>query len=115
VALDNAQILATRPNMDRLHWRDGHVPGFSRSHRPSLAYRMALVAQGCFDGMLTLRPCWEWDIAAGDLILREAGAVCTDKIGAALRFNNPHPTVDGIVAAGAPLHRQIRDALSPLP
>jgi myo-inositol-1(or 4)-monophosphatase len=112
--LDSAEILATRPNMDRLHWRGGQVPGFSRAHRPSLAYRMALVAQGRFDGMLTLRPCWEWDIAAGDLILREAGAICTDRRGAGLRFNNPHPTVDGVIAASTALHGRIREALSPI-
>ncbi|MCB1312911.1 MAG: 3'(2'),5'-bisphosphate nucleotidase CysQ [Sedimentitalea sp.] len=113
-ALDSAEILATRPNMDKLHWRGGQVPGFSRAHRPSLAYRMALVAQGRFDGMLTLRPCWEWDIAAGDLILREAGALCTDRRGAGLRFNNPHPAVDGVIAASTALHDRIREALSPV-
>lgn len=109
--LGAAEILATRPNMEPEHWRKGRVPGFSRSHRPSLAYRMALVAQGRFDGMLTLRPCWEWDIAAGDLILRESGAFCTDKTGAALRFNNRHPAVDGVVAGGRSVHAQISSAL----
>jgi myo-inositol-1(or 4)-monophosphatase len=111
--LQAADILATRPNMDAAHWRLGQVPDFTRAHRPSLAYRMALVAQGRFDGMLTLRPCWEWDIAAGDLILREAGATCTDRRGTPLRFNNPHPTVDGVIAAGPVVHGLIREALQP--
>lgn len=106
-----ADILATKPNMEAVHWKPGQVPDFTRAHRPSLAYRMALVAEGRFDGMLTLRPCWEWDIAAGDLILREAGAACTDRRGAPLRFNNPHPTLDGVVAAGPVVHGLIRDAL----
>lgn len=112
-ALEQADILAARPNLQSLHWRNGHVPHFSRSYRPSLAYRLALVAQGRFDGMLTLRPSWEWDIAAGDLILREAGAICTDRSGAPLRFNNPRPKVNGVVAAGAALHRQLIEALDP--
>ena len=112
-ALERADILAAKPNLQSLHWRDGHVPHFSRAYRPSLAYRLALVAQGRFDGMLTLRPSWEWDIAAGDLILREAGAICTDRTGAGLRFNNPHPKVNGVVAAGAALHRQLIEALDP--
>ncbi len=112
-ALDAASILATRPNMDQRHWHDGRVPGFARAHRPSLAYRMALVAQGRFDAMLTLRRCWEWDIAAGDLILREAGALCTDRTGARLRFNNPHPAQDGVIAGGRRLHALIRAALRP--
>ncbi len=110
-ALDGADILATRPNMNAEHWVGG-TPAFNRSHRPSLAYRMALVARGAFDGMLTLRPCWEWDIAAGDLILREAGAICTNKSGEPLRFNNPTPKVNGVLAAGATLHGEILGALS---
>lgn len=108
-----ADVLVARPNMDPRHWIDGNVPGFQRSYRPSLAYRLALVAQGRFDGMLTLRPSWEWDIAAGDLILREAGAVCSDRHGAPLRFNNPLPKVNGVVAAGVDLHGQIIAALNP--
>ena len=61
--------------------------------------------------MLTLRDSWEWDIAAGDLILREAGAITTDRRGAPLRFNNAHPQVDGVVAAGPDLHGEILSAL----
>lgn len=113
MTLEAADILATKPNMNASHWRTGQVPGFARAHRPSLAYRMALVAEGRFDGMLTLRPCWEWDIAAGDLILREAGAVCTDRSGAPLRFNNPHPTVKGVIAGGRSVHGLISAALRP--
>ncbi len=108
-----ADILAAGPNMQAVHWKHGDVPVFRRSYRPSLAYRMALVAQGRFDGMLTLRPSWEWDIAAGDLILREAGAVCSDRHGAPLRFNNPQPKVNGVVAAGKSLHERISAVLAP--
>ncbi len=109
----SADILAARPNLQPAHWKNGQVPGFQRSYRPSLAYRMALVAQGRFDAMLTLRPSWEWDIAAGDLILREAGASCSDRHGAPLIFNNPQPKLDGVVAAGPALHREICAALTP--
>ena len=112
--LNAAEVLATKANMRPDLWR-GTVPGFRRAHRPSLAYRMAIVAQGRYDAMLTLRPAWEWDIAAGDLILREAGALCTDRHGAALRFNNPTPTLDGVVAAGSGMHAEILQALCPVP
>jgi len=111
--LDRAEILATRPNLEAKHWRKGAVPQFRRAYRPSLAYRMALVAQGRYDGMLTLRPSWEWDIAAGDLILQEAGAICTDRRGAPLRFNNPRPQVNGVIAAGRSLHERLSAALEP--
>ncbi|MEX0349322.1 MAG: inositol monophosphatase [Paracoccaceae bacterium] len=111
--LEQADILSARPNMNGQHWETGHPPAFKRSYRPSLAYRLALVAQGRFDGMLTLRPSWEWDIAAGDLILREAGGGCTDRNGAALRFNSASAQVDGVVAGGVSVHRSLTRALKP--
>ncbi|MCC1492213.1 3'(2'),5'-bisphosphate nucleotidase CysQ [Cognatishimia sp. F0-27] len=101
--LEAATVLATKPTMRPEHWRDG-IPSFQRNHRPSLAYRLSLVAEGRFDAMLTLRPAWEWDIAAGSLILSEAGAAVGDRRGAPLRFNNPHPQTDGVVTANPVLH-----------
>ncbi|EAQ03883.1 inositol monophosphatase family protein [Pseudooceanicola batsensis HTCC2597] len=108
--LPGARVLAAKPNYDSRHWPGG-VPEVARHYRPSLAYRLSLVAEGRFDAMLTLRASWEWDIAAGELILREAGAVTTDRRGGRLRFNNPHPQVDGVVAAGPGLHAEILTAL----
>ncbi|MEX1236008.1 MAG: 3'(2'),5'-bisphosphate nucleotidase CysQ [Roseovarius sp.] len=108
---EGATLLAARPMLEARHWR-GAVPAFKREHRPSLAYRLSLVAEGRFDAMLTLRKTWEWDVAAGDLILREAGALATDRRGKALRFNNAVPQVDGMVAAGPRLHGEIVGALA---
>ncbi|MFP7672121.1 3'(2'),5'-bisphosphate nucleotidase CysQ [Marivita sp. S0852] len=110
VQLGESHILATKPNMEPRHWR-GHVPDFKRAHRPSLAFRLSLVAQGRYDAMLTLRPSWEWDIAAGALIMSEAGAKVTDRHGQALVFNNPVPQTAGVLGAAPDLHRQIAGAL----
>ncbi|WP_349305028.1 3'(2'),5'-bisphosphate nucleotidase CysQ [Marivita sp. GX14005] len=110
VSLGNARVLATRANMDAAHWREG-APGFKRSHRPSLAYRLCLVAQGRYDAMLTLRPTWEWDIAAGSLILSEAGATVTDRGGKPLRFNNRSAQTEGLIGAGKRLHGRIANRL----
>ncbi|PVA09615.1 3'(2'),5'-bisphosphate nucleotidase CysQ [Pelagivirga sediminicola] len=110
-SVEGATLLAARPMLEARHWR-GVVPAFKREHRPSLAYRLSLVAEGRFDAMLTLRKTWEWDVAAGDLILREAGAISTDRRGQLLRFNNAVPQVDGMVAAGPLLHRQMIGALA---
>ncbi|MWD28548.1 3'(2'),5'-bisphosphate nucleotidase CysQ [Aquicoccus sp. SCR17] len=101
--LAEAEILTTQGNMHQVHWPRA-VPGFRRAYRPSLAYRMSLVAQGRYDAMLTFRQSWEWDIAAGALICAEAGATVTDRAGRPLRFNNADPKVDGVVAAGARIH-----------
>ncbi|MFD1196678.1 inositol monophosphatase family protein [Seohaeicola saemankumensis] len=113
--ISGASMLAARPVYDPGNWRGNAVPAMERHHRPSLAYRLSLVAEGRFDAMLTLRPSWEWDIAAGALILQEAGARTTDRTGAALRFNNPHPQVNGVLAAGDRLHRALADRLAPWP
>jgi myo-inositol-1(or 4)-monophosphatase len=111
--LGNATVLGTKPNFDARFWKDGEVPAIDRAFRSSLAYRMCLVAQGRFDGMITLRPSWEWDIAAGALIIAEAGGVVTDQHNAPLRFNNPHPQVPGVLAAGAQLHADLAARLEP--
>lgn len=102
-ALDGSKVLATRPSLEARHWPQG-VPDLRRNHRPSLAYRLCLVAEGRFDAMFTFRPSWEWDIAAGVAILRAAGAVSTDMTGATLRFNRPDAQTEGVIAAGPDLH-----------
>ncbi|EIE49201.1 inositol monophosphatase [Salipiger aestuarii] len=111
---DSAHVLVTRPALDPRHWA-GAVPRLARHHRPSIAYRLGLVAQGRFDAMLTLRASWEWDIAAGALLLSEAGARMTDRHGAAIRFNAPEPRHDGIVAANPMLHSDLLSRLSRKP
>jgi myo-inositol-1(or 4)-monophosphatase len=110
--LSAANVLAAKPILEPHHWQGGQAPEFTRSHRPSLAYRMAKVADGGFDAMLTLRPSWEWDIAAGDLILREAGGQISDRANLPLKFNNPHPQLNGVVATNFELHRALIAALA---
>ena len=108
----DAVILATKPAMIADHWAEKTEPTFKRSHRPSLAYRLALVAQGRFDAMITLRHSWEWDIAAGALIVSEAGGICTDRKGQGLLFNNPDPRLNGVVTGGSCVHAALLDALA---
>jgi len=104
--LTEASVLTNKASLAPEFWPDG-VPDVQRKFRPSLAYRMCLVAEGRFDAMLNLRPTWEWDVAAGDLIAREAGSFVTTPDGSAPRYNNPVPQLSGMVAAGAALHGQL--------
>jgi myo-inositol-1(or 4)-monophosphatase len=106
VDLPGAQILAPKPSLDPAHWPGG-VPDVERHFRPSLAYRLSLVAEGRFDAMLTLRDCWEWDIAAGSLIAAEARAAATDRHGHALAFNSPRGKTPGVLVAGRTLHPRL--------
>ena len=98
--IKDATVLTAKPNLRSECWKGGRVPPFKTSFRSSLAYRMCLTASGRFDAMLTLRPTWEWDIAAGTLIVEEAGGYAIDQDGALLRFNNPHPKLSGVLAGG---------------
>lgn len=66
----------------------------------SLAYRLCLVASGEADATISFNA-WkihEWDIAAGTLILNEAGgAVYSKHLGADLRFNQEKIRFEGVV------------------
>jgi len=104
--LEGANILAARPNFDPEFWPGG-VPDVVRHFRPSLAHRLCLVAEGRFDAMLTLRPTWEWDVAAGSLIVECAGGVASDRTGHPPRFNNTFPRLNGMIAAGVKLHKAL--------
>ena len=103
---DGASILVPKGNLDPQHWRGG-VPSFERHFRPSLAYRLCLIADGRFDVMLTLRDAWEWDIAGGALIAAEAGAQITDRLGAPLMFNSERAKTIGVLTSNATLHTEV--------
>lgn len=108
--LHDATILTHKANCHEKYWKSGCFPDTKIAFRSSLAYRLCLVAEGRFDAMIALRPTWEWDIAAGTLIVSEAGGTATDQMGRLLKFNNPHPQLDGLVAGGglhAPLLAQL--------
>lgn len=111
---DGAQILTSGAVAEPHNWR-GPVPGFKRVFRPSLAWRFCLVAEGRFDAALSLRPAWEWDIAAGALIAECAGALATDRTGAAFRFNSAQPAENGLIVAPPRLHADLIARLQPWP
>lgn len=96
--IEQSTVLTSRPNLRPEFWKNGTRPGFETAFRSSLAYRMCLVASGRFDAMITFRPSWEWDIAAGALIISEAGGKVVDQTGEPLRFNNKTPKTNGVIA-----------------
>jgi myo-inositol-1(or 4)-monophosphatase len=72
--------------------------------RNSIAYRMCLVAEGRFDAAIALTAKNEWDLAAADLICREAGALVTDHKGRAYDYNRPDPKQPSVICAAPRLH-----------
>lgn len=110
--LTGADILTTKASLQPEKWPGG-VPDIQRHFRASLAYRMCLAAEGRFDGMLTLRPAWEWDIAAGSLIAESAGLKVSDRHGARLVFNSAKAQADGVLALPAGPHAQALQLMHP--
>nr|WP_319248682.1 3'(2'),5'-bisphosphate nucleotidase CysQ [uncultured Celeribacter sp.] len=108
--LEGATVLATRQHLKDEHWRGG-APKFIHKFRPSLAYRLSLVAQGRYDAMFSLRDTWEWDVAAGTLIVSEAGGQVSDRQGKRPLFNQAKPQLNGIVAGCPKLANGILDRL----
>lgn len=83
------------------------------NHVPSLAYRLAMAADGRIDGTFVKRNSHDWDLAAGDLILRRAGGRLTDLHGAPLVYNRSEVTHGVLCAAADPLHDRLLSALEP--
>lgn len=110
--LNGADLLTGRRNLAAKYWRHG-APGFHASFGPSLAIRLALVAEGAHDGMLRLREIWEWDCAAGTLIAERAGCRITDRRGRPLVFNQARPEFDGLICAPGALQEAIAAELAP--
>lgn len=109
---EGARVLAARMAFEPSAWPGG-VPEVRRFFRPSLAWRLALVGEGAFDAMITLRDTWDWDIAASTLIAQEAGARVTDRAGRPLRFNTGAARSPGVLAAPPALHGAFLTAMTP--
>jgi len=70
----------------------------------SVAYRMALVACGRYDATLSLGPKSDWDLAAADLIVAEAGGLASDRDGTGYRYNGRSARQTSLIAANPALH-----------
>lgn len=66
----------------------------------SLALRLAYVAEGRLDAAFAKDSAHDWDIAAADLIVGEAGGTVTSFDGAIVVYNRPKPVHPPLVATG---------------
>jgi myo-inositol-1(or 4)-monophosphatase len=103
-ALEACAMLAHAPMFNHPAWPEPWPPMRVES-RNSVALRMALVADGSFDACFAPSGKHEWDLAAADLICREAGALVTDHKGRGFSYNRPVPRQPALVCAGPTLHR----------
>ncbi|MBV9550331.1 MAG: 3'(2'),5'-bisphosphate nucleotidase CysQ [Alphaproteobacteria bacterium] len=95
-------MLGDRAMLTRPPW-----PEMKAETRNSVAYRVVLVAEGSFDATVSLSAKRDWDLAAADIILREAGGRVTDRSGAPLFYNRTEARQSSLVAAGPQLHAEI--------
>lgn len=109
---DRHPVVALSPwehEIGRFKSLEAHVAG-----RPmrSIAWALALAASGRIHAVATFESENEWDVAAGTLLIEEAGGTMSDGNGQMLEFNRPDPRYRGIVATHPacpdPVQRQLR-------
>jgi myo-inositol-1(or 4)-monophosphatase len=95
--LEGATIVASRFESRRRRFPD-LLPSVEVTTIGSLAYKLALVASGRYDGYLSWRRTHDWDIAGAAVILAEAGALLTDADGLPIALNRERPVHEGLLA-----------------
>ena len=77
----------------------------------SLALRIARIADGTLDIAFASRDSHDWDLAAADLLVHEAGGALTTLAGRSLIYNRPEPVHGALVAAGRGRHAKLIELL----
>jgi myo-inositol-1(or 4)-monophosphatase len=76
-----------------------------------LLLRLCFIAAGDYDIAVSTGPKHDWDLAAGDLIVHEAGGIVTGLRGAPYTFNRPEPYQAGLLASDRTLHGALLAAM----
>lgn len=111
--LEDAEVLADAKLFEQPIWGEPW-PAMRFGRRNSIAYRLSLVAAGAFDAAIALTPKWDWDVAAGALIVEEAGGRISDHLGRPYLFNQPTPRQASLVCAAPALHPLILTRCAPI-
>ncbi len=106
-SLVGCHMLASKTTLNDPCWGGSAWPPMAVETPNSIAYRIALVACGAADAAMTLAGTHDWDLAAADLIVREAGGLISSHRGTVPRYNRADTTQPSVVAAGRALHEVI--------
>ena len=101
-ALAGCAMLGDRTQLVKAPWPAMHV-----QNRNSVAYRVVLVADASADASVSLTPKRDWDLAAADIILSEAGGRLTTASGQPMTYNRADTLQPSLVAANPALHDRI--------
>jgi myo-inositol-1(or 4)-monophosphatase len=99
---DGTRIAGPPGYLKRLQAVEPRAVGLPKIH--SLALRFARVAQGAIDAAFASGNSHDWDLAAADLLVHEAGGALTTFAGQSLIYNKPEPFHPPLVAAGPQRH-----------
>lgn len=117
VEVENCRMLGDKPMFGHAAWNNPPNipwPAMKIETRNSIAYRMALVAGGQFDAMMALSAKHDWDLAAAEIIVREAGGMVTTHTGARIHYNRQSTLQPSVIAAGPQLHAHLMARVSHL-
>jgi myo-inositol-1(or 4)-monophosphatase len=100
--LEDSVMIASRTEISREKFKDRE--GWFREIRPlgSIAWKLACIACGQGDLNVSLAPKNEWDVCAGDVLVREAGGIYTAFDGSTRVYNQADPLIEAFMAAGSP-------------
>jgi myo-inositol-1(or 4)-monophosphatase len=88
-----------------VNWLEGLDPAMVAIPRiGSLALRLTRVAQGAIDIAFAGGNSHDWDLAAADLLVHEAGGAMTTLAGQPPTYNRPEPIHGALIAAGKARH-----------
>jgi myo-inositol-1(or 4)-monophosphatase len=108
--VEGCRMLGDKPMFEHAAWSNAPNipwPPMQIETRNSIALRMAMVASGEFDAMLALSPKHDWDLAAAEIIVLEAGGAVTTHKGDTLFYNGTAPIQRSVVSAGPRLHANL--------
>jgi len=112
--LDGAKIGGPRPlvqSVARVAGADFQI----EPRIPSLALRLASVADGTLDVALASTDSHDWDVAAADILLTEAGAALWQAPSGALSYNSASTRLKALAAAPHALLAPLAKALAAAP
>jgi myo-inositol-1(or 4)-monophosphatase len=107
--LEGARVGGPKRMLDRFTFNGTGIVAMPRIH--SLALRLARVAHGALDAAIAGGNGHDWDLAAADLLVHEAGGMMTALDGQALVYNRPDPVHSVLIAAGRERHSALADLI----
>jgi myo-inositol-1(or 4)-monophosphatase len=107
--LKGAQVAGPRGLLDRLGRAGVEFAAVPKVH--SLALRLAWVAAGKLDIAFASGNSHDWDLAAADLLVHEAGGALTTFQSRHLTYNRSPPVHGALIAAGPDRHAALIDLL----